>query len=106
VHRHSATFISSPPTMSLTWLVRRLVAPDVQMLRGERSIMRGHLSVMMFRKGIGRVFGAPFEHFRSFLKDFGLGHDPTALPSAQAGEVNDCDGERRTHRPEGGVPAA
>jgi hypothetical protein len=77
--------------------VRRLVALDVQMLGGKRSIMRGHLFVMMLRDGIGGAFGAPFEHFRSFLKDFRLGHDLAALSSAQAGEVDNCDGERRTH---------
>jgi hypothetical protein len=52
---------------------------------------------MMLRDGIGGAFGAPFEHFRSFLKDFRLGHDLAALSSAQAGEVDNCDGERRTH---------
>jgi hypothetical protein len=77
--------------------VRRLVALDVQMLRGKRSIMRGHLFVMMFRDGIGGIFGAPFQHFRSFLKDFRLGHDLAVLSSAQAGEVDNCDGERCTH---------
>ena len=77
--------------------MRRLVALDVQMLRGKRSIMRGHLFVMMFRDGIGGIFGAPFQHFRSFLKDFRLGHDLAVLSSAQAGEVDNCDGERCTH---------
>jgi hypothetical protein len=77
--------------------VRRLVALDVQMLGGKRSIMRGHLFVMMFRNGIGGIFGAPFQHFRSLLKDFRLGHDLAVLSSAQAGEIDNCDGERCTH---------
>jgi hypothetical protein len=77
--------------------VRWLVALDVQMLGGKRSIMRGHLFVMMFRDGISGIFGAPFQHFRSFLKDFRLGHDLAVLSSAQAGEVDNCDGERCTH---------
>ena len=77
--------------------MRRLVALDVQMLGGKRSIMRGHLFVMMFRDGIGGIFCAPFEHFRSFLKDFRLGHDVAALSSAQAGEVDNGDGERCPH---------
>jgi hypothetical protein len=86
-------------------LVRRLVALNVQMLGGKRSVMRGHLFVMVFRDGIGRIFGAPFEHFRSFLKNFRLGHGLTSPMSGQAGEVDHCDGERRTYGPEGGIPA-
>jgi hypothetical protein len=77
--------------------MRRLVALDVQMLGGKRSIVRGHLSIVMLRDRVGRIFGAPLEHFRSFLKDFRLGHDVVSLSSAQAGEVDNGDGERRTH---------
>src|ERR1700727_637671 len=85
-------------------LMRRLVAPDVEVLGGKRSIMRGHLSIVGFRDGIGRGFGAALEHFRLFLKDFRLRHDWASGSSGQAGEVDDRGGERGTDGPESGVP--
>jgi hypothetical protein len=77
--------------------MRRLVTPDVEVLGGKRPTMRGHLPIVVFREGIGRAFGAALEHFRLFLKDFRLGHDSAALSSAQAGEVDNGDGERCPH---------
>jgi hypothetical protein len=77
--------------------MRRFVPPDVEVLGGKRSIMRGHLSIVVFREGIGRAFGAAREHFGLFLKDFRLRHDWASLLSDQAGEVDNGDGERCTH---------
>jgi hypothetical protein len=85
--------------------VRRFVAPDVEVLGGKRSIMRGHLFVMMFRDRIGRAFSAALEHFRLFLKDFRTRHDWASRLSGQADEVDDRGGERGTDGPKGWVPA-
>ena len=76
--------------------VRRFVAPDVQMLDGERSIMRGHLLVVLpARSGSVALSARAFEHLRLFLEDFslGLGHGSHSRLSDQTGEVEDRGAE-------------
>jgi hypothetical protein len=55
-------------------LMCRFVALDVEMFDRERSIMRRHLFVVMFRDRIGRSFGAALEHLSLFLEQFGSRH--------------------------------
>src|SRR6202011_2126470 len=83
--------------------MRRFVAFDVEMLDSERPIVRSHLFVMMLRDRIGRNFGAALEHFSLFLEQFGLRHG--ALPSSQAGDVEDGGADHGADGPEGGIPA-
>ena len=45
-------------------LVRRLVTLDVEMFNGKRSVMRGHLLVVLPGDGIGRAFCAAFDPLR------------------------------------------
>src|SRR5882757_10705396 len=81
----------------------RFVALDVEMFDRERSIMRRHLFVVMFRDRIGRSFGAALEHLSLFLEQFGLRH--RALRSDQAGDVENGGADHGTDGPEGGIPA-
>ena len=89
----------------LAVLVRRFVAPDVQMLDGERAVMRGHFFVMLPRHRIERAFGAAFEHFGFLLEVFCLGHGFRSRLSDQAGDVEDRDADHGADGPEGGIPA-
>jgi hypothetical protein len=57
------------------------------MFHKQLPVMRGHLSVVLFRDGIGHGFGAPLEHLGFLSEERCLGHVRlTSTPKSIRGE--------------------
>jgi len=57
-----------------TFSIHGLAPLDVEMFHKQLPVMRGHLSIVLFRDGIGRGFGAPLERLGFLSEGRCLGH--------------------------------